>query len=62
MKGKAIFLGTGTSQGVPVIGCNCLVCNSPNSKDIRLRSSLLLIINQISILIDIGPDFRFQML
>ena len=59
---KAIFLGTGTSQGVPIIGCNCLVCKSSDSKDVRLRSSLLVVLNQKSILIDIGPDFRFQML
>ncbi|MAQ31767.1 MAG: MBL fold metallo-hydrolase [Flavobacteriales bacterium] len=62
MKSQAVFLGTGTSQGVPVIGCNCLVCNSSNSKDARLRSSLLVLTHKLRILIDIGPDFRAQML
>ncbi len=59
---EAVFLGTGTSQGVPVIGCNCKVCRSPDSKDKRLRSSLLLKINGQNIVIDAGPDFRQQML
>ena len=59
---KVLFLGTGTSQGVPVIGCNCVVCSSNNSKDRRFRSSVLVTINSINILIDIGPDFRSQML
>jgi len=59
---KVLFLGTGTSQGVPVIGCSCVVCGSNNSKDRRFRSSVLVTINSINILIDIGPDFRSQML
>ncbi len=59
---KAIFLGTGTSQGVPVIACDCEVCTSENSKDKRLRSSLLLKINEQNFVIDAGPDFRFQIL
>jgi len=62
MQIKVIFLGTGTSQGVPVIGCNCKVCQSKNVKDQRLRSSVLISINNYNILIDIGPDFRSQML
>jgi phosphoribosyl 1,2-cyclic phosphate phosphodiesterase len=62
MQIEAIFLGTGTSQGIPIIGCNCIVCNSSNFKDRRLRSSLLIIIDDFHILIDIGPDFRYQML
>jgi len=62
MKFELLFLGTGTSQGVPVIGCSCCICQSNNHKDNRLRSSLLLKINSQSILIDIGPDFRTQML
>ena len=62
MKGKAIFLGTGTSQGVPLIACNCHVCTSSDARDKRLRSSLLLQINSLNYVIDTGPDFREQML
>ena len=56
------FLGTGTSQGVPVIGCNCEVCTSKNPADNRLRSSVHILNNENSIVIDTGPDFRQQML
>ena len=59
---EAVFLGTGTSQGVPVIACNCNVCTSSDNKDKRLRSSLLLKINGQNFVIDAGPDFRQQML
>ncbi len=59
---EATFLGTGTSQGVPVIACNCEVCNSSSTKDKRLRSSLLIKINALNFVIDAGPDFRQQML
>lgn len=59
---KATFLGTGTSQGVPVVACDCEVCQSNNPKDKRLRSSLLLEINGQNFVIDAGPDFRQQML
>jgi phosphoribosyl 1,2-cyclic phosphate phosphodiesterase len=59
---EAVLLGTGTSQGVPVIGCECPVCQSANEKDKRLRSSLLLKINGQNFVIDAGPDFRQQML
>ncbi len=62
MQFKVSFLGTGTSQGVPIIGCNCSVCCSKNEKDKRLRASLLIKIKSFHILIDIGPDFRTQML
>lgn len=59
---KATFLGTGTSSGVPMIGCNCAVCKSSNKKDNRLRSSILIESTQTSIVIDTTPDFRYQML
>lgn len=59
---KLIFLGTGTSQGVPVILCNCSVCQSNNPKHKRLRTSLYAHIQGVDIVIDAGPDFRQQML
>ncbi|NPA68879.1 MAG: MBL fold metallo-hydrolase, partial [Chlorobi bacterium] len=59
---KITFLGTGTSQGVPMIGCKCKVCMSNNPKEKRLRSSVLINVNGKNILIDAGPDFRQQML
>jgi phosphoribosyl 1,2-cyclic phosphate phosphodiesterase len=59
---KITFLGTGTSQGVPIIGCKCSVCISLNPKDKRLRTSILIEINEKKFVIDTGPDFRQQML
>ena len=59
---KIIFLGTGTSQGIPVIGSNHPVCKSNNPKDKRLRVSLFVSINNFNYVIDCGPDFRQQML
>ena len=60
---KLTFLGTGTSQGVPVIACNCTVCQSENPRDRHLRTSALVETDLCeNILIDIGPDFREQML
>ena len=59
---KITFLGTGTSQGIPVIACDCKVCTSENPKDNRLRTSILIEENNQTIVIDTGPDFRQQML
>ena len=59
---KVTFLGTGTSQGVPLIGCQCRVCKSTDHRDKRLRSSVLLEIENNIFAIDAGPDFRYQML
>jgi phosphoribosyl 1,2-cyclic phosphate phosphodiesterase len=59
---KFTILGSGTSQGVPIIGCDCEVCQSEDLRDMRLRSSALISHENINILIDIGPDFRQQML
>ena len=59
---KVTFLGTGTSCGVPVIGCNCEVCRSTDPHDHRLRCSILVETEQTRILVDIGPDFRQQIL
>lgn len=59
---RITFLGTGTSQGVPVIACNCLTCRSEDERDKRLRTSLLLETEDQNIVIDAGPDFRQQML
>lgn len=59
---KVTFLGTGTSQGVPVIACDCEVCISKDSHDKRLRVSVLIEVEGKSLVIDAGPDFRYQML
>ena len=61
-KTQLTFLGTGTSQGVPMIGCGCEVCKSTDPRDKRLRSSVLVKHEGVKILVDAGPDFRYQML
>tara|TARA_B100001564_G_C20658757_1_gene680529 strand:+ start:1436 stop:2197 length:762 start_codon:yes stop_codon:yes gene_type:complete len=59
---KVTLLGTGTSQGIPVIACDCNVCLSKNKKDKRLRTSAMIEVNNETFIIDTGPDFRQQML
>src|SRR5512138_2671208 len=59
---KITFLGTGTSQGIPVIACDCEVCKSQDPRDHRLRSSILVETDGKRIVVDCGPDFRQQML
>ncbi|MGZ3884427.1 MAG: MBL fold metallo-hydrolase [Bacteroidia bacterium] len=59
---KITFLGTGTSQGIPLIGCECRVCKSSDAKDKRLRTSVLIEHKSTTLVIDTGPDFRQQML
>lgn len=59
---RITFLGSGTSHGVPVIGCHCKICSSNDKHDKRLRSSCLVEKDGVNLLIDAGPDFRYQML
>ena len=59
---RMVFLGTGTSQGVPIIGCHCEVCASDDVRDQRLRTSVALETQSSRVVIDTGPDFRVQML
>ncbi len=61
-KTRLTFLGTGTSQGIPMIGCDCEVCKSQDNRDTRLRSSVFVEYGGKKILVDAGPDFRYQML
>lgn len=61
-KTRLTFLGTGTSQGVPMIGCGCKVCSSTDPRDKRLRASVYVEHEGLRILVDAGPDFRQQML
>src|SRR5271169_3084148 len=68
MQGRLTFLGTGTSMGVPTLGCTCAVCSSANPRDRRLRPSALVRwpdsnhAGERSVVIDTGPDFREQAL
>lgn len=57
---KVIFLGTGTSHGIPVIGCKCGVCNSPDIRNRRTRSSILIEVNEKHILVDAATELRLQ--
>ena len=59
---RLTFLGTGTSQGVPIIGCRCKVCSSQDAKDKRFRASVYVEHEGLKVLVDAGPDFRMQML
>ncbi|MCQ2604431.1 MAG: MBL fold metallo-hydrolase [Spirochaetia bacterium] len=59
---EVIFLGTGTSHGIPVIGCDCPVCRSDDPKNKRTRSSVYIIKGALRIIIDMTPEFRIQML
>jgi len=59
---ELIALGTGTSQGVPLIGCRCAACQSSDSRDKRLRSSVHVRTDRVAIQVDVGPDFRTQCL
>jgi phosphoribosyl 1,2-cyclic phosphate phosphodiesterase len=59
---KITFLGSGTSSGVPMIACDCEVCTSTDKKDKRLRSSILVQSPNTTLVVDTGPDFRYQML
>ena len=59
---RLTFLGTGTSQGVPVIGCKCAVCTSDDRRDNRLRTSAMVEVGECRFIIDAGPDFRYQLL
>lgn len=62
MEGRLLFLGTGSSGGVPMVGCTCSTCRSPDEKNKRLRPAALIHLANQTLLIDAGPDFRAQAL
>ena len=62
MANKVIFLGTGTSSGVPMLGCDCPVCTSADVRDKRLRCSVYVEYEGLKLVVDAGPDFRTQLL
>ncbi len=62
IRGKMILLGTGTSVGVPAIGCGCDVCTSSNPRNVRTRCSVVFGLEQGNLLIDTPPDLRHQLL
>jgi phosphoribosyl 1,2-cyclic phosphate phosphodiesterase len=59
---KIPFLGTGTSHGIPVIGCHCEVCSSEDSRDQRTRASIVIEMNKVNLLVDAAPELRLQLL
>lgn len=61
-KARLTFLGTGTSQGIPIIGCQCDICRSSDPRDKRYRAAALVEYGGLTILVDAGPDFRMQMI
>ena len=62
MKAKLTILGSGTSSGIPMVGCTCPVCLSSDQRDTRLRASALVEFGGLTMMIDCGPDFRYQAL
>ena len=57
---EVVFLGTGTSQGVPMIACGCPVCTSPDPRNRRTRSSVHVVMDGLHVQVDAGPEFRLQ--
>ena len=59
---EVIFLGTGTSQGVPMIACDCVVCRSPDARNQRMRASIHVVMDGLHVQVDAAPEFRLQCL